>query len=463
MFSHSDKLIYKNTLILFVKLVLVSVLGFAFSRFSLNALGFGDFGLYSAVTSVVFAMSFLNIVMVTTTYRFIAFEEGKSDGLGVDRVFSISLLIHGVLALLVWLLSEVVGVFFIRNYLDLAGHSLNDALYAFRVLVFAASISMIGVPFQGLLIARENFLVLSLLDIVKSALNFCAALFVIDYEGNRLKMLTILISAISIFVLIFLILHAWFKYKNTIKFNFKGATIKLREMLSFSVWVFFGAAASASEMQLSILLLNTFFGTIVNAAFAISLIVNNVVKSFALSLNQSMIPQITKSYGKGDKRRSLDLVIFSSKFSFFICLFLAIPLFFETDFLLLLWLDSVPNGTSTFIKFVAVSSTISSMTAGFPAIIQASGKIKVFSVLLSALSLIGLPASFVLFKSGYGPFSLSIVYLIVTMLNFILVLILSSVHLGLSIRELYVRAYKRMFMVVFSLFPLLYVLKVEFA
>lgn len=449
-----NKVIIKNSFILYFKLLVVSILGLFSSRFIIQALGSSDFGLYTVVGSIVFMMAFLNNIMVTTTYRFIAFELGKDDVASVNRVFNVSLVIHIVLAVLVLIVAETAGVYYIDHYLKVESNKLDDALFVFRLSVFSTIISILSVPYQGLLIAKEKFTISSIIEIIRSFLALGVVLLVLFYSGDKLRLYSVLISLVSILPPVLFYLYARKLYSNVISWNFQAERSKYKEMGSFSGWIMFGAAASASEIQGSILLINIFFGTIINASYGIASQVNNMVKMFAQSLNQTVIPQITKSYSGGDTARTMDLVIFTSKYSFFLILFPSLPILLETDFLLKLWLGIVPIYTSFFVQLFVLNAVITTMNAGIPAIIQATGKIKYFQIILSCLALLGLPVSYLLFKLGYPPHALSVVYLVITVLDFIIVQFLLKRIINFNILDFFQKVYLKMFFVCLVLSPL---------
>jgi O-antigen/teichoic acid export membrane protein len=365
----------------------------------LNALGVSDYGLYSVVASIVFLMAFLNNIMITTTYRFIAFEEGTGDKDSVNKVFNISLVIHILIAFSVLIIAETFGVYYINNYLIVDPQKLNEALFVFRVSIYTTIISILGVPYQGLLVAKEKFIISSFIEITRSLLQLGVVVLVLYYSGSKLKLYSLLVGITSMVPPVLFFLYTRYKYKAIVRWRFQKNRGKYKEMAFFSGWTMLGAAAVASELQFSILLINMFFGTIVNAGFAVAVSVNSIVRTFSQSLNQSVIPQITKSYSAGETERTMDLVVFTSKYSFFLILFPSIPLLLETDVILKLWLNNVPVGTSLFVKLFIISAIISSMYAGIPAIVQATGKIKYFQIILSSLSLIGIPISYFLFKT----------------------------------------------------------------
>lgn len=451
---HKNKTIFKNSIILYIRLLIVSVFGLITSRYTIQALGLSDYGLFSVVGSVVFMMAFLNNVMVTTTYRYIAFEEGTGNLESVNKVFNVSLIIHILIAFFVLITAETLGMYYVNNYLNIEEGKTVDAVFIFRLSIYSVIVSILGVPYQGLLVAKEKFVISSIIDIVRVILYLGVVFLVLYFNGNKLRLFTILTTALSALPPFFYFLYSFFKYKEIIRWNFQSDRNIYKEMAFFSGWTMLGAAAVASELQFSVLLINLFFGTIVNAGFAIACAVGNIVKMFSQSLNQAVIPQITKSYSGGDKERTIDLVVFTSKYSFFLILFPSIPLLLETDFILQLWLGKVPTYAPFFIQLIVLNAIIASTNAGIPALVQASGKIKYFQIILSALSLIGLPISYYFFKIGFPPYTLSIVYLIIASLNLFVWQLLLKVVLNFDTSEFFKKVYILIIFVCLSTLPL---------
>jgi len=179
--------IIKNSLILYLRLIVVSIVGLLSSRFILQALGTSDFGLYNVVGGIVFMMAFLNNVMVSTTYRFIAFELGKEENAEVNNVFNVSLMIHIGLAFLVVLIAETLGVYYIKNYLVVNADKIDDALFVFHLSIASTFVSIISVPHQGLITAKEKFWINAIAEILRSILALLAVLLVFNFDGNKLN------------------------------------------------------------------------------------------------------------------------------------------------------------------------------------------------------------------------------------------------------------------------------------
>lgn len=446
--------IVKNSLILYLRLIITSVFGLLSSRFILQALGTSDFGLYNVVGGIVLMMAFLNNVMVSTTYRYIAFELGKGELNNVNRVFNICLVIHISLAILLLLIAESVGVYYIRNFLNIEAIKIGDALFVFHLSIFITFISILSAPFQGLITAKEKFSVIATVEVLRSLFILGVVLLVMCYSGNRLRLYSVLIAILFILFSFPYFLYSLHRYSTIIKWNYQKEKRKYKEIIGYSSWIMFGAAANAGEIQGSALIINLFFGTILNASFGIANQVNNVVKMFSQSLNQAVIPQITKTYSSGNTDRTMLLVIFSSKYSFLLMLFPSLPILLETDYILKIWLTEVPEYTSTFIKIMIINALISTMNAGIPAAIQATGKIKYFQIFLSSMVLMGLPISYIAFKNGFPPYVLLLIYTIIALINLFVMQVLLKQLMHFNIKEFLKKGYLRMIMVSVGISPL---------
>jgi O-antigen/teichoic acid export membrane protein len=228
-------------------------------------------------------------------------------------------------------------------------------------------------------------------------------------------------------------------------------------MIGFSVWILFGASANAAETKISEIIINLFFGTLTNAGFAISTNINIVLKHFAESLNKAVIPQITKSYSSGNPNRTIELVIFSSKYSFFLMLLPAVPLLLETKYILELWLKDVPPYTIIFVQLMIINSMIEVMNAGIPAAVHATGKIKYFQLVLSIIKLLALPAAYFLLRTGSEPYMIIIAFTVSALVNLFVQQILLKELIQFKVKEFVTQAYLKMLYVLFPISSLFFI------
>ena len=445
--------IIKNSLILYVRLTIVSVTGLLSSRYILEALGAADFGLYAVVAGVVLMIAVLNDVMVSTTQRFITYDLGKYEPEYVNMTFNTSLLIHISLAILILLVSETLGVYIVSNYLTIELGKLEDALFVFHLSMISVCFTVLQVPYQGLLIAKEKFSITASIESIRSINLLLGTLFLLYYPGNRLRLYAVIVVAVSIITFALYFFFSRKRYKVITKWNLTLNFKKIKEMLSFSFWIMFGASASIGEIQGSALIINNFYGTVLNASFGISNQVNNLVKTFAQSVNKAFIPQVIKSYSSGNLNRSIKLVVTSSKFSFFLMMVPSLPILLETDYLLKIWLTTIPEYTAIFIKIMVVNALIFTVNAGIPAAIQASGKIKYFQIILSLLKLLGIPISYLLLSKDFPPYFLLYTYTALAVISLFIRQLLLKKIVKMDLSEFYL-AYFKMFLVLLLILPL---------
>lgn len=410
---NDNKRIAVNSIVIFARLAIVSIVSLVVSRLVLKALGASDFGLYNVVGGIVVILNVINTAMITTTYRFIAYELGKNDKGQVNKVFCTSFVIHCIFAVAVLVLGLTIGLFYVNTYLNVPEGRLIDARFILVVSVITTSISTLFVPFQGLLVAFEKFTVSAVIDI-------CARVFLLVSVYIFLSQLHYGVRAYAIiqffqisFTGLFFYLYSYRHYKKFIKLKISKDIRLYKDMFNFTGWTFVGATASVLKTQGSAAIINLFFGTIANAAFAIANQVESFILMFSRNLAQAAIPQITKSFSGSDTNRSVRLTCYISKYTFILMCIASFPILIERDFLLSLWLDEVPEGTSMLCALMILSGAVDCLGAGIPALVQATGKIKYFQIICHGLLILGLPIAFVFLKLGFNLNSILIVFIVI--------------------------------------------------
>lgn len=451
---NENSLLVKNTVILYIRLIVVSILGLLTSRYILDILGVSDFGLYNVVSGIVTLVSFLNIVMISTTYRFIAFEMTDSEEENVVKVFNVSRLIHIFLAFLVVLIAFTIGIYYINNYLNIEEGKHDDALFVFVFSVFGVFFSIISIPYQGLMVAKEKFNIIALIEVSRAILGFLTIFFIAYYTGNKLRFYSILIAVANVIPSIIYYLYCKRYFSKFINWKLQKQKDKYVEMIKFSGWIMIGASANVGETQGTALIINSFFGTILNSSFGIANQVNGFVKMFAQSLGQAVVPQITKSYSNGNTHRAEELVIYTSKYSFFLMLLPVIPLLLETEFVLNFWLKSVPIYTSVFVKIMLVNALISALSSGLPAVVHATGKLKYFQIILSIITLSGLPIGYYAYTLNAPAYSILLIYSGTLIVMFVVFCFLMKIIINFNIKAFLHKAFLKMVKVVLFLTPL---------
>lgn len=313
--------IIKNTIILYIKLIVTTVVGLYSSRFILKALGIDDYGLYVVIGGVVTIMNFLSTVMTTTSYRFITVELGKGDKGEPQLIYNTIRLIHIFLAIFLLLLGETIGVHYVNHYLNVEVDKIPDALYLLHWSVITSAVSLLAIPSTGLIIAREKFLFTSIMEIARTFLKLFLVIILTFYMGNRLRLFAVIAfiytSIAPISTILYCKMKEPFLTKWKLNLNFKI----YKHIFSFASWTMLGAGSTIAQGQGVSIVLNVFFTTIVNAAYGLAVQVNGYVMMFVRNLGQAAVPQIIKSYSIGNSSQSLSLVYQLSKYSFLLFFF----------------------------------------------------------------------------------------------------------------------------------------------
>lgn len=442
---NENKKIAFNSVILFVRLCITSVISILSARLVLQALGASNYGLYNVVGGIVALLNVINTAMVTTTHRYIAFELGKGEKGDTNKVFNSSLAIHVVFGLLILLIGLPIGEWYVSNYLNVPTESISDAHFVLRVSVVTTMVSTMLVPYQGLLVAFEKFYVSAVIDILMQSLKLVAVFALVYYVGNRLRMYSLIMMGYVLVSSTFFLIYSYRHHRATCRLRVNTDIKLYKEMFSFTGWILFGACSSIGKTQGSAMIINYFFGTVVNAAFAVANQVENFILMFSRMLNQSAVPQITKNFSGGNKDRSVKLASYISKYTYILMTLVAFPVIMEMDYILTIWLKEVPEGTTEFCQLMILGGLIGCMGEGIPALTQASGKIKYFQLIMSSISLMGLPIAFVLYKyTTVPPYTILVVYLGISLLCAGIRLILLKRILNINIRYFITTSYSRM-------------------
>lgn len=406
--NNQNKKIAVNSIIIFVRLSVVSFVSLLSARFVLQALGASDYGLYNVVGGIVNLLNVLNAAMITTTFRYIAFELGRTGD--VNKVFNISFRIHLVLAVFIVVVGLVVGIWYVNNYLNIPPDKISDALFVLVISTLTAMITTLLVPFQGLLTAYEKFNVSACFDIFSQLLKLGLVILLVHISANKLRVYSLIMLLYFTVYAIMFFLYSLKKYPEAIRIRRYKEKGLYKEMASFTGWVLLGAGANAGQVQGSAMIINYFFGTIANAAFAVANQVQNFVNMFAGNLGQAAVPQITKSFSGGDSDRSVNLACYISKYTFILMALVAFPLIIDIDFILGIWLGNVPQDAGLMCKLTLLNGLLCCLGAGTPALIQATGKLKPFQIFICSASLACLPIAIVLYLSGLPVQSILFVY-----------------------------------------------------
>lgn len=406
-----NKRIAKNSIILYGRLLISSLIGLYSSRLILQELGTVDFGLYAIVGGIVGMLSFLNSSMVSTSNRFIAIEMGKKEKGDINRIFNSVLLIHIILVFFILIVGELVGVWYVNNYLNVPVNKISDAQFVLHLSILTAAITTLLIPYQGLLTSLEEFTARATFEILQSILHLGLLILMSFYIGNKLKAYSVLVAFLNLTIFFCYFIYVKVKYNNYISWRLNITKRDYREISIFFWWTLFYVTGSIGSKQGSALILNSFFGTTLNAALGIASRVFEFIYSFVKNLNQAAVPQIMKNYSSGNQHKSIYIIYKLSKFTFLIMLIPSLPIMLSMESLLTTWLKTVPNYSSQFAVLMIIHGLISCLESGFDATIESTGKIKKTKVIFNLIMLLILPILYFSYSIGMPPYFLTIVFI----------------------------------------------------
>lgn len=414
--SSHNKRIAKNTLLLYFRQIVVMIISLYTSRLVLATLGVTDYGIYNLVGSFVMMFTFIRSAMGNATNRYIAFAIGKNDYERLKIVFSTCLRVHWILAFIIVLLAEVVGIYLFCTDINIPADRMTAAFIAFQLSVFTCALGVICVPYDAEIIAHEKMSAFAYMSILDVTLKLIIVYLLIISPWDKLVAYAILLAIIQLIDRLIYSIYCRCKF---IEVREKGAVDNalVKEMFGFAVWNLVGNSATMSCTPVINILLNAFFGPVVNAARGIASQVQSAIKSFVSNFQLAVIPQITKSYAKGDIERMRTLIILSCKYSYFMLLLFSLPVFFEAETLLSLWLIEVPPYTVTFLQLVLVVMSIETLEQPLHVANLATGKIKFFQTMKGISLLSMLPFAYLALKVGMPAESVFVVQGIVTLLS----------------------------------------------
>ncbi len=394
----------KNTATLYVRMLISMFIGFFTSRILLNQLGVVDFGIYNVVGSIVVMLGFLNATLSLSTQRFINFELGHGDIKQVRKIYSSSVVIHIFLALMVLIVAETVGLWFLNTHINIPADRITAANYVYQFSIFSAFFSLTVVPYTAVIIAHEHMKQYATIGIIDVFLRFSAA--TVLYLINTDKLIVYALAMFAV-VAINYQMYRFYCKKHFEECNFFVVKDKelYRSMLAFSGWNIFSSISILLNGQIVGIVLNMFFGPVVNAARGIATQVNSSTNGFVGNFQLAVNPRIIQTYAGGDFVTFHRLVNQSAKTSFFLLLIFVVPIWIYINDILTLWLGNVPQHAADFCRIVLISSLINTFSLPLATAANANGHIKVFQLGTGIFEMMNIPLSYLMLKLGYEPVS----------------------------------------------------------
>ena len=432
--SVNNKRIAKNTLLLYFRMLFMMGVNLYASRVVLNALGVEDYGIYNVVGGVVAMFSMLSGSLSAAITRFITYELGVGNAESLKKVFSSSVTIQLGLAAVVVLLAEAVGVWFLNAKMNIPAGRLSAANWVFHLSVLTFAVNLVSVPYNASIIAHERMSAFAYISIIEAIGKLAIAFLVMASPIDRLVFYAMLMCVVALLVR--------FAYGIYCKHHFEECTYRFifdkvlfERMFGFAGWNFIGASSAVLRDQGGNVVINLFCGPAVNAARGIAFQVNNAVSGFVTNFMTALNPQITKSYASGDRGYMMTLVFQGARLSFYMLLFLSLPVLVNTHYILAIWLKIVPEHTVLFVRLALVFAMSESISNPLITAMLATGRIRNYQLVVGGLQMMNLPVSYALLRIGLFPEVVMVVAILISQCCLAARLLMLRGMIGLSARK----------------------------
>ena len=443
---HRGRTIAKNTLMLYVRMIFLLLVGFYTSRVVLDALGENDYGIYSVVGGVVAMFTIMSGALNSAISRFITFEMGKGTVAALNKVYSTSVIIQLALSVIVVAICEPVGIWFIKNEMTISPDRIPAALWVLQFSLLSFVVNLMSVPQMASITAHEKMSAYAYIGILDGLLRLVTALLIVHSPIDSLVWYSALMAAA---VMIVRMAYGIYCRKNFPECRFRPVFEKglVKDMFSFAGWNFIGVTSGVLRDQGGNILVNIFFTTAMNAARGVAVQLGGAVQGFVTNFMTAVNPQITKSYASDDREYMLSLVKKSSRMSFFLLLLIALPMLFNTEFLLEIWLKDVPQQSAAFVRLFLIFALSESLSNPLITAQLATGNIRNYQIIVGGLQLMNLPVSYMFLRHG-APAEVTVaVSIVISQICMVARLLLLKKMIGLSPKEFFGQVYMKVILV----------------
>lgn len=411
--SDNNKRIAKNTLLLYFRMLFMMVVSLYTSRVILNALGVEDFGIYNVVGGVVAMFTVISGSLSAAISRFITYELGKGDQSKLNKIFSASVTIQLALSLIIVVLIESVGVWFMNAKMTIPVDRMVAANWVLQFSIITFVINLISVPYNAAIIAHERMSAFAYISILEAICKLAIAFLIMVSPMDKLVFYAILMCAVSVLIR-FTYGHYCKKHFTECTYHFHWDKDILKKMFGFAGWNFIGASSAVLRDHGGNIVINLFYGPSVNAARGIAIQVNNAILGFVSNFMTALNPQITKSYASGDREYMMTLLFQGARLSFYLLLLLSLPVLVNTHYILVLWLKLVPEHAVFFVQLILVFAMSESISNPLITAMLATGKIRNYQIVVGGLQMMNLPISYVSLRLGCIPETVLIVAIVIS-------------------------------------------------
>lgn len=430
----NNKRIAKNTMLLYVRMLFLMVVSFFTSRVVLQTLGIEDFGINNVIAGFLSMFGIITSSMSGAISRFITVELGRGNAEKLKLVFSTSITVQFIMGVLIVILIETIGIWFLNNKMNIPLGREDAAIWCLHCATFSTFVSLMDIPFNSTIVAHEKMSTFAYMAILDALLKLaiCYVLWITSFD--KLKTYVVLIAIVSAFITSIYWVYCNLKF-NECSFRFKFDKQLFKEIWGFAGWNLFGQTAWIFNTQGVNMLMNIFFGVAVNAARGVAVQVNGIIHNFVSNFMMALNPQITKSYASGDKNMSFKLACRGARFSFYIMFLLALPILLESSQILELWLGNPPKHADVFVVWTILSSFTTVLGNTLVTLQMAHGNIKKYQLWITVFGCIPFPLTWLLFEFGFSEMVSYYVYFSVYWFLIFVRFYLVNEMTGISARE----------------------------
>ena len=432
--DNKSKRIAKNTIFLYLRMIVLMAIGLYTSRVILCSLGILDYGIYNVVGGFVAMFNIISTGMSAATQRFITYDIGTGNLFEANRTFSSCIIIYSLLSLLILIIGESIGLWFVNTQLELPSDRFFATNVVYQISLLTLIVTLISSPYNALIIAHEKMSTFAYISIFEAVAKLITAYLIYLTTFDKLIVYSLLLFAVALLVRLIYNIYCKRHFKES-KFKFIWDSKKLKTLFGFTGWTMFGGVAHIGFTQGVNMLLGVFWGPTINAARGIAVQVQSAINSFVINFQTAMDPQIIKSYAQGDYDYQRKLVCISSRFSFYLLYFLSLPVLIETDAILDIWLVDVPEYSSIFLRLIIATTFYDAISNPFGKAIIATGNIKKYQLIVNGTLLTIVPVSYIYLKFGGAAYCVFIVHLVLGGGAFIFRFLLARKIINISLRN----------------------------
>lgn len=413
--TQNNKRIAKNTLLLYFRMLFIMIVSLFTSRVILRTLGVEDFGIYNVVGGVVAMMGMLNSSMSSSTIRYLTYELGTGNKERLSQIFCMCLQIFMLIAIVFVLFAETIGLWFLNTQLVIPEERMIAANFVYQFSIVGVVNQLLVNPFNATIISHERMNIYAYMSIFEVILKLLIVYLLLIISYDRLIMYGLFFMILSLIITMVYRIYCIKNFEEC-RFHINKDKTLFKQLVSYSGWNLFGSVAYFVKGQGLNVLINMFFCPSVNAARGIAYQINNAVNQFVSNFYTAVKPQITKYYAQGDKKNMEILVFRSSRLSFFLILFLSLPIIVETPQIVYLWLGELPQYVVPFVRLIIIISAVEGIATPLMTVAHATGRIAVYQSLVGTTTMLIIPISYLFLKLGYSPISVFVISLTIAII-----------------------------------------------